>query len=172
MCKKYNPACQFGLWVGMRGISAVGSARHSYCRGQGFESPMLHAEIRTGDRFGFLCFINIIRTSCSLWAMGSDYFFISNQTNLHQSLGDGPADREKQRKRKEGNRTCIRPGVPPTVFRLFRWASHCFGQPIWPAHAATGQIPAERPYSQRRPRCPAIRTGQTSPQPHPSGWTG
>ena len=25
------------------GISAVGSARHSHCRGQGFESPILHA---------------------------------------------------------------------------------------------------------------------------------
>ena len=26
----------------IRGISAVGSARHSHCRGQGFESPILH----------------------------------------------------------------------------------------------------------------------------------
>ena len=26
----------------MRGVSAVGSARHWQCRGQGFESPTLH----------------------------------------------------------------------------------------------------------------------------------
>ena len=28
----------------IRGISTVGSARHSHCRGQGFDSPMLHNE--------------------------------------------------------------------------------------------------------------------------------
>ena len=42
---------------------------------------------------------NIIRTSCSLWAMGSDYFFISNQTNLHRI----PGGQEKPCKQKEGH---------------------------------------------------------------------
>lgn len=27
---------------GIRGISTVGSASHSHCEGQGFDSPMLH----------------------------------------------------------------------------------------------------------------------------------
>ena len=128
----------------MRGISTVGSARHSHCRGQGFESPMLH-------------FINIIRTNCSLWAMGSDFFFISNQTNLHQSPDEDPAGQEKPyNKRKEGHQTCIRPGTPPSIFRPPRWARHCSFQPSWPAHAATGQIPADLPRTQRRQRCPGM----------------
>ena len=33
----YTAACA-------RGISTVGSARHSHCRGQGFDSPMLHKQ--------------------------------------------------------------------------------------------------------------------------------
>ena len=41
------------MFIAAWGISAVGSARHSHCRGQGFESPMLHVEVRTGNRFGF-----------------------------------------------------------------------------------------------------------------------
>ena len=32
------------------GISTVGSARHSHCRGQGFDSPMLHKEISHPSR--------------------------------------------------------------------------------------------------------------------------
>ena len=53
-----------------------------------------------------------------------------------------PGRPSKPRKRKEGHRTCIRPGAPPSIFRPPRWASHCSAQPIWPADAATGKIPA------------------------------
>ena len=52
-----------------RGISTVGSALHSHCRGQRFESAMLHQsqEIRTSSRLG----------------MGSDFFFLSEKLNIH-----------------------------------------------------------------------------------------
>ena len=52
-----------------RGISTVGSALHSHCRGQRFESAMLHQtqEIRTSSRLG----------------MGSDFFFLSEKLNMH-----------------------------------------------------------------------------------------
>lgn len=36
------------LW----GIGTVGSALHSHCRGQGFDSPMLHASVQKGKLFG------------------------------------------------------------------------------------------------------------------------
>ena len=51
------------------GISTVGSALHSHCRGQRFESAMLHQtqEIRTSSRLG----------------MGSDFFFLSEKLNIH-----------------------------------------------------------------------------------------
>ena len=52
-----------------RGISTVGSALHSHCRGQRFESAMLHQtqEIRTSSRLG----------------MGSDFFFLSKKLKIH-----------------------------------------------------------------------------------------
>lgn len=40
---------------GIRGISTVGSASHSHCEGQGFDSPMLHQN-------------NITQNPTSLWA--------------------------------------------------------------------------------------------------------
>lgn len=49
------------LFEAPRGISAVGSASHWQCGGQGFKSPMLHQ-------------CNIIRTFCQL-IMGSDLLF-------------------------------------------------------------------------------------------------
>ena len=42
------------------GISTVGSARHSHCRGQEFESPMLHGWSRLKSLDLFFCF----QTSC------------------------------------------------------------------------------------------------------------
>ena len=53
----------------IRGISTVGSALHSHCRGQRFESAMLHQtqEIRTSSRLG----------------MGSDFFFLSEKLKIH-----------------------------------------------------------------------------------------
>ena len=52
-----------------RGISTVGSALHSHCRGQRFESAMLHQtqEIRTSSRLG----------------MGSDFFFLSEKLKIY-----------------------------------------------------------------------------------------
>ena len=38
------------------GISTVGSARHSHCRGQEFESPMLHGRSRLKSLDLFFCF--------------------------------------------------------------------------------------------------------------------
>ena len=51
------------------GISTVGSALHSHCRGQRFESAMLHQtqEIRTSSQLG----------------MGSDFFFLSEKLKIH-----------------------------------------------------------------------------------------
>ena len=62
-----------------RGISTVGSALHSHCRGQRFESAMLHQtqEIRTSSRLG----------------MGSDFFFylkycgVINKMNERRQIG-------------------------------------------------------------------------------------
>ena len=51
--------CVFEFYITMarfhpkRGISAVGSAQHWQCWGQGFESPMLHQKSRSRKRAGF-----------------------------------------------------------------------------------------------------------------------
>ena len=56
-----------------RGISAAGSAQHWQCWGQEFESPMLHAEIRADNRFGFFLVFPTISirpepiVSCRRW---------------------------------------------------------------------------------------------------------
>ena len=39
----------YSLKMGNLGISTVGSARHSHCRGQEFESPMLHHKMSEND---------------------------------------------------------------------------------------------------------------------------
>lgn len=42
-CKNTLDTAQFRCYnKSIRGISAVGSASHSHCEGQGFDSPMLH----------------------------------------------------------------------------------------------------------------------------------
>lgn len=46
-----------GEEIAKRGISAVGSARHSHCRGQGFESPMLHHKALVNQGFFFFTFL-------------------------------------------------------------------------------------------------------------------
>ena len=45
----------------MRGISAVGSAQHWQCWGQGFESPMLHQNTKTVDFPRFFVYLQHLR---------------------------------------------------------------------------------------------------------------
>ena len=69
---------------------------------------------------------NVIRIGCSLWAMGSDDFFVPNQTNLRIRPEGGPAGQEKQRKQKRGTE----PASGPVPLRLS--SGHLVGRAIVP----------------------------------------
>ncbi len=169
MCKKYNPACQFGLWVGMRGISAVGSARHSHCRGQGFESPMLHAEVRTGNRFGF--FLVFPLHQCN----PNKLFLVGDRFGLFLYFAPDEQSARQAEKNNANEKRGTEPASGPVPLHL---SSGCLvGRAIVPSNLhglltlPLGKFPLTLS-ALKKPRYSAKHTWQTSPQLHPSGWTG
>ena len=65
-----------------RGISTVGSALHSHCRGQRFESAMLHQtqEIRTSSRLGWVRISSFYLKYCG----------VNNKMNERRQIGITP----------------------------------------------------------------------------------
>ena len=105
------------------GISTVGSALHSHCRGQRFESAMLHQtqEIRTSSQLG----------------MGSDFLFLSEKLNIHN----------KKRHYRKKQASGIKQALPPksqekskNIGVAFRWI-HAKISP-WAKEARTAVHPA------------------------------
>ena len=66
------------------GISTVGSARHSHCRGQEFESPMLHGWSRLKSLDLFFCF----QTSRSKKPTGRRIFPLPGRVLFANIVGD------------------------------------------------------------------------------------